>query len=157
MSLEALTWAKKIGAPSSGAKYLLIMLANYAGRKGESFYPLTEIADDMQVSVDSVRRRLGELQDAGMIARVARLRNDGSRSSDVVILLMDDETRGFAESLGWTAARVGEAAAEEGDGAEKPGIEPLADCDHPPQIATTPCGICKGVVATVRPPKRTNN
>lgn len=138
MSLEALTWAKKIAAPSSGAKYLLIMLANYAGKKGESFYPLTEIAADMQVSVDSVRRRLGELQDARMVARIARLRGDGSRSSDVVILLMDDETRAYAEALGWSAERAAAEASEEGESAQTPGIEPLADCegvvadcDHP--------------------------
>lgn len=132
MSLEALTWAKKITAPSAGAKYLLIMLANYAGRMGESFYPLAEIAADMQVSVDSVRRRLGELQDADMIARIARQRGDGSRSSDIVILLMDDEARAYAESLGWSTERTPvESEASTDDHPQTPGIEPLADCDHP--------------------------
>lgn len=130
MSLEAMTWAKRILAPSSGAKYTLFMLANYAGRKGESFYPLTDIADDMQISVDSVRRNLIQLQDAGMIARIARKRADGSRSSDLIVLLMDGETRAYAESLGWSAEPRGEAGSAERD-PETPGIEPLANCDHP--------------------------
>ncbi|MBY6242826.1 helix-turn-helix domain-containing protein [Methylosinus sp. Sm6] len=151
MSLEALTWAKKIAAPSSGAKYLLIMLANYAGKKGESFYPLAEIAADMQVSVDSVRRRLGELQDARMVARIARLRGDGSRSSDVVILLMDDETRAYAEALGWSAEG---STGEEADRAETPGIEPLADCEGVIADCDHPLPKLQGGGRTVATPKK---
>jgi hypothetical protein len=155
MSLEALTWAKKITAPSSGAKFLLIMLANYAGKKGESFYTLSDMAEDMQVSVDSVRRRLGELSDADMIARIIRMRGDGSRSSDIVILLMDDETRAYAESLGWSADRAREEnAATEGDHAQTPGIEPLANCDHPLADCYHPLADSGGGGSTGATPKK---
>lgn len=135
MSFQTLEWARRRPLKSPSAKLVLLTLASYAGERGECFPSQARLAEDTAQSVDSVQRRLGELEKMGLLVRFRRMRPDGSRTSDQIVLLHDDEARAYAQKLGWVpdVARRPETA---------PDIEPkAADCglgggaDPKPQIA----------------------
>ena len=88
MSVQAITWAISIEAPSATAKLVLILLANYADADGHAFPGQKRLAEDAGLSERSVRGALKVLEDAGVIDRTARHRADGTRTSDAYLLQM---------------------------------------------------------------------
>lgn len=109
MSVQAVTWGLKQKTGSPSAKAVLLALANYAGHDGDC-YPSQEIlANNTEQSIDSVQRRLHELEQKGLIYRCRRHGRNGWRRSDEIILLMDDRTKLAAGKLGWQDCEIGEA------------------------------------------------
>lgn len=109
MSVQAITWALKQKTGSPSAKAILLALANYAGSDGDCYPSQERLSDDTEQSVDSVQRRLRELETAGFIYRQHRQGKRGWRRSDEFVILMDDACRARAASLGW-APDVGQEA-----------------------------------------------
>lgn len=68
MSSEALVWAFRRRGLGDGARLLLLALANEAdvrGRVGE--VPRRELAELMEISLDTLDRRIRELEAAGVL------------------------------------------------------------------------------------------
>jgi len=94
MSLQALTWALDQDVPNSGAKLVLISLANYADHTSGEAYPGQKLlAQEASMTSRSVRRHLVALEKMGLIERQRRTRKDGSRTSDLYILKIANRTK----------------------------------------------------------------
>lgn len=92
MSWEALNWAQDRLTGSMGAKGVLMLLANYANQDGECFPSLRSLALRTEQSVDTVRRKIKELEARGLIERVEQWRDNGTRTVDRFRLLMHAKT-----------------------------------------------------------------
>lgn len=77
MSWEAFKWARSVETGSASAKSILLALAHYADRKGHCFPSQERIADDTEMSVDTVQRRSRVLENKGIINRIKRKRSGG--------------------------------------------------------------------------------
>jgi DNA-binding transcriptional MocR family regulator len=119
MSVQAISWALSVKTGSPSAKAVLLAIANYADANGRCWPSQRRIADETEQSIDSVQRRLRDLEKGGFIARERRDRGDGGRASDWIILRMPS-----------LAADCG---------------TPTADCDTPPRtIAAPPTALLRG-------------
>jgi hypothetical protein len=85
MSFQAVTWAieQKAGGPS--AKATLWSIANYANEHWCAWPSQATIARDSEQSIDSVYRRVLELNALGLVRRVP-LRHEGRKAPDFFIL-----------------------------------------------------------------------
>jgi hypothetical protein len=109
MSVEAITWALSFEAESATEKAILLVLANYADRDGATWWSQKAIAQQACCSDRTVRNTLVKLEERGIIKRIERLREDGSRSSDRVVLVAFmgvENSSGGAESLSGGAEPV---------------------------------------------------
>jgi len=79
MSMQALTWAKNQKVNNSGAKFVLFILADYAGADGGSCFPkISTLADDTSQNQRTVRRHLEHLEINGFISRKRQRNSNGS-------------------------------------------------------------------------------
>jgi hypothetical protein len=86
MSLDALTWASQQATGSPSAKVTLFAIANYCNPATWCGYPgQDKIAEITEQSLDSVQRRITELEAKGLLRRIP-LRHRGRRSVDFFIV-----------------------------------------------------------------------
>ena len=117
MSFQASKWAADQKAGNPSAKSVLYALANYADFNGKVFASQQRLADDTEQSVDSVQRRMKELERRGLIYRTPQTRLEkgraaGSWSVSFTVLLMDELCISFALKHGYDpAAKACENAA----------------------------------------------
>lgn len=88
MSVEAVSWAKR-QHPGASAKSVLKSIADYADEKGECWPSRRQLASDTDMSVETISRRLKDLEQGGYIVRFERTRDNGSRTSDHIRLLLN--------------------------------------------------------------------
>lgn len=72
MSFQATEWARSLPLDSLSAKFTLLMIASYAGTDDSCFPSLAKLADDTLQSVPTVRRRIREIEELGLLVRMAR-------------------------------------------------------------------------------------
>ena len=72
MSVQAIGWALSVTTNSPGSKLVLVTIANYADEQGFCWPSQALIARQSEQSIDSVQRRLRELEKAGFLVRKAR-------------------------------------------------------------------------------------
>lgn len=115
MSFQASTWAlaQKVGSPS--AKCVLLALANYADEYGECWPSQATLSRETEQSLDTVQRRLRDLEKLGLIYRRRQAKANGWRGADAIVLLVDDVARAYAEHHGFDAEAVGGAADDVGE------------------------------------------
>jgi hypothetical protein len=121
MSFQATEWARSLPLHSLSAKFTLMMIGSYAGTDGTCFPSLTTLAEDTMQSVDTVRRRIRELEQLELLVRLARWTSpdgkvvvteigDGTKpsgcrqSSDELRLLLKttgDDVEARIAALGW--------------------------------------------------------
>lgn len=101
MSFQASAWATKQRTGSPSGKALLMAIANYAGEFGECHPAISTLAEDSEQSEASVRRRLHEFVELGLVARFERSRENGSCTSNEFVLLFCDKAKDYARKLGW--------------------------------------------------------
>ncbi len=87
MSVQAITWALDYRARSVTEKVILLVLANYANEYGISWPSQRTLADQTALGERTVRRLLGAMEAKGIIRRIQRRRGNGSRQSDMILLL----------------------------------------------------------------------
>jgi len=150
MSYQVTAWAVGRKTGSSSGKALLLAIANYAQANGETYQPISRLAEDTEQSQDSVRRRLVEFEDMGLIARCSRWAESGRRLSDWIIVLYCDAAYEFARVQGWKGPKECSAARENGD--ENAAEEDAAEADEsaclPSQIARVTLANCEGHPST---------
>jgi hypothetical protein len=100
MSVEAISWALQQQTGDARSKLLLLCLANYADDKGQCWPSQSILAEQTEQSVDTVQRRLDMLEDGGLIKREKRVRDNGSYTTDLVVL-----TAPFAQPIPHIAVR----------------------------------------------------
>ena len=83
MSIEAINWALKVEMKGTCSKFILVVLANYANEKEECFPSQKLLAERCAMNDRSVRRCLLGLENLGLIERVSRKRSDGTYTSDL--------------------------------------------------------------------------
>lgn len=86
-----MTWAAKVRTGNPVLKGLLMTLANYANEDGELWHGQRRISFDAEIPERSLRRRLGELVEMGIIQITERRHPDGTRMSSLTRLLMDED------------------------------------------------------------------
>lgn len=90
MSVKALTWAKATTTGSASRKLVLLVLADYADEAWSCWPSQATIAEETELSVRQVRRILADLEEAGIVRREQRRRDDGYRTSDRIFLTSPD-------------------------------------------------------------------
>ena len=93
MSVQAMTWAWKTECPNASAKLVLMCLANYADKDGSCFPGQKTIAEECGLSLRTVKTAAQALEDAGLIKRQRRIRDDGTRTSDEYFLQFTDKVQ----------------------------------------------------------------
>ncbi len=91
MSIWAQKWAYEQSVTNSGAKFVLVALANFADEEGNCWPSQPTIARMTGQSVRTVRSHLKNLEEGGYISREGRRRQNGSYSSDYFQLLTASE------------------------------------------------------------------
>lgn len=126
MSVEAMAWAKRQHTGSMGGKSVLRALADYADEDGCCWPSQRQIARDCEMSISTVARHLVGLEAGGFFGRESRLRDNGSRSTDMIRL---NFRKGAAEA---DSAPVPPRQIE---GGVPPQIEgaPPSECGEPPR------------------------
>jgi len=89
VSIRAFNWALGTSTGKSTAKLVLLVLANYADDDGICWPSQKRVARESEQSVDSVQRRLRDLERDGLIERERRNGRNGARSTDRYHLRMD--------------------------------------------------------------------
>ena len=137
MSNQAITWAISQRTGRSVIKFLLMAIANYCDDEGKCWPRQQTLADDTEMSLDSVQRHLKELERLGMLYRTPRRYDGGQRAPDYLILLMNDEARKLASVHGWSPRKPGEdVPSDEVEDQENDPGEPVdketiaADCGY---------------------------
>lgn len=101
MSIQAVGWALKQKIPSSSAKFVLVAIANYADEDGRCWPSQHALAADTSLSERSIRNAIHALEELGILRRVERRRQDGSRTSDVIqIVAFETDDAQPAKSAG---------------------------------------------------------
>jgi hypothetical protein len=93
MSVQAITAALRVKGISSSAKFLLVVLANYADQEMKCWPSQARLSLDMNMTPRHMVRLFKELETKGIIVRKERpRRTDGSRVSALIGLLIHDDT-----------------------------------------------------------------
>lgn len=133
MSTDALHWAWKQKTGSPSALVILVRLADFANQDAEAYPSIDLLAEHTEQSPQTVRRRLRELEELGLIERLPQFRNNGSRSVDLYRLCMDDDL-----PQRQTSPKGGPSKLEG---------HPLPDCEGGPST------VGRGALPTVVPPE----
>lgn len=86
MSVQAITCAMALRSVSPSEKLLLLALANYADEQMQCWPSQRRLADDTCLTDRTVRSLLSGLEQRGIISRTERMRDDNSRTTDVITL-----------------------------------------------------------------------
>lgn len=92
MSIQAINWAIETRVGDPVLKVLLMTLGNYANIENQLWHRQELIAHDTEISVRTLRRRLGELVKLGLIQIDERRREDGGKTSSMITLLRSPAT-----------------------------------------------------------------
>lgn len=86
MSFQALAAVRDLPTANAHVVLLLYVLGQYAQADGSCFPSIETLAEDSHLSTSAVRKALKEAEVAGLIRREERVRKDGGRSSNRIIL-----------------------------------------------------------------------
>jgi hypothetical protein len=81
MSIQAMTWALSVKTGSPSLKVTLLALANYAGPTGKCWPSQEILSKQTDQSVDTVQRRLFDLEEMGLISREERPEVNGRKQN----------------------------------------------------------------------------
>ena len=156
---EAHAWARNLRLGNPYAKSVLRALAGYTNEFAVCNPGISTIADDTDLSEDTVRKRLRFLEDVGAIARFAQWRDEvgrlnkegrGKRTTDEIRLLVDSD----AEQIAARAAGE-EIAGDEADTSFSPrcqqGLNPEETNRSPAPALRQPLQCSEGLISEPEP------
>ena len=98
MSFEAMRWAWDQDIDTANSKYVLLALANLASRETATCNPSKKhLAKKTGLATRTVRDRLADLEEAGLVSVEAASRRDGSDSSNLYRLPLEEIARYIPE------------------------------------------------------------
>jgi hypothetical protein len=153
---EAHAWARNLRLGNPLAKLVLSMVTIYVDGDGTCWVSLAALADDTELSINTVRDRLTWLEDIGAIARLpqwldanGRRNGDGQgkRTSDLIRLLLDADPD-FVE-----ARARGEIVNDEAEISPPPrgGLNSAAVEASPPPALRQPSNCAEGLISEPEP------
>jgi hypothetical protein len=165
---EAHAWARNLRLNNPNAKLVLCMLSLYVDGDGYCWVAIPTLADDTELSTQTVRNRLAWLEGLGVIARLPQWLDEygrrngdqrGKRTSDLIRLLMDadqDVIEDRAERGDMTLPPAPPAPAEPaGAAAISPihgiGLNPVADPVSPTPALCQPYDSAEGLNSEPEP------
>jgi len=139
MAHEYTTWAYAQPITPSGAKFILVALADTANSDGYSFPGQKRLAYMTGQSERSVREHLAHLEEAGYVKRAQRRRSDGTRTSDAYHLPPKDTSGNIRRWAPTGKSRQGHRQISPKSPAKSAGHEPSGE---PPveELHTSPHG-----------------
>lgn len=105
MSNKATNWAQAQHVGHSGAKFVLLVLADYADQDWSCFPSVKVISQITEMGESSVRKALALLTSNGLIRSFVRRRDDGSQRSSRYQLLPDGDGTPEPEVCDWSHQR----------------------------------------------------
>lgn len=159
---EAHAWARNLRLHNSLAKLTLCMTTGYVNGEGICFVGIESLAEDTELSPDTVRKRLGWLEGIGVIARfpqwidAAGRRNGegkGRRTSDEIRLLLNADPDEIERR----------AKGNDGGDSGAPDPSPQQGLNHDQDSVSPPVALCqpsdsgKGLTSEPEPEVRTPN
>lgn len=152
MSYKASAWALEQNTGTPWRKAVLNMLAYRAGDFGECYPSQGTLAADLEMSVDTIARRLVELADAGFIRRFGRTQRSGARTSDMIVVLHNEVAAEFADALAnsqdidatlkeWAACGGNPSRRERGGRPKAEKQAPAPEREAPQPSAETPTAV----------------
>src|ERR1700683_1706574 len=181
MSLQATEGARGLPLHSLSAKFTLMMIGSYAGTDGACFPSLGRLAEDTLQSVDTVRRRIRELEQLEVLVRLARWASpDGAivltkigegekpggcrQSSDELRLQLQmtaEQVQARVDALGWGKKEAADQEDNEADRVAECNPPPLQNAILPPSTALPPspsqAAATPGVAQLCNPLNRLSN
>lgn len=93
-----MVWAKAQNIPKTGAKLVLMCLADHASEKNDyrCWAGRKQIAEDASMTTRTVSAHLNWLEENGYIRREQRHRDDGTRTTDIVHLNVEGPSANFS-------------------------------------------------------------
>lgn len=152
---EAHAWARNLRLNNPHAKLTLSMLSLYVDGDGFCFVSIPTLADDTELSAQTVRSRLTWLEQVGAIARLpqwideyGRRNSDakGRRTSDLIRLMIDDQ-----DAI--EAAATGEepAVSREADPMPQTGSDPAPETAATTLTLRRPYDSAEGLISEPEP------
>lgn len=107
MSVQAISWALSVKTGDPSAKVVLVALANYADDRGRCWPAQSTIAEQTEQSVDTVQRRIKDLENLGLLQRMERPYQNGKKGGLYFyhLLLPDVEATQNLETMPQVAVR----------------------------------------------------
>ena len=130
-----MAWAFKCPLDDPTCKFVLLAIANYSDENAKAWPSLGRLAKDTAFDRSTISRALKKLDDLGHISREPRFREDGSRSSDIIILAIGalHPPHGAKQHPPLTAPR-GVGAQSDGGRGTAPPLEPSLNLQSDPPI-----------------------
>lgn len=89
MSWKASAWAREQKGLDTTEKLLLLLIADYCDDRGACWPSVPRLAAEMETTVRTVQRAISKLELKRMLRRDPRWREDGSRTTNGIQLLMN--------------------------------------------------------------------
>jgi hypothetical protein len=99
MSWEASAWAVKQNVGTTTGKLVLVVLSIWADACGSLYWGQGDLWHQCEISEGTLRQRLNQLEENGLIVRFKMVRKDGGFTSDIIVLLHDQTARDYAAWL----------------------------------------------------------
>jgi hypothetical protein len=125
LSHDATTWARQQDVGNTPAKFLLLMLADYAGSDYSCWPGQTSLSKLTEMSERTIRRATELLVEQGLIRVFYRYRDNNSRRSCRYQLLIDGPETELPETVDWRSMKQ---------------AVPDSLTDTPPDTVTAPTG-----------------
>ncbi|MGY6695373.1 MAG: helix-turn-helix domain-containing protein [Roseinatronobacter sp.] len=99
MSIDAVGWAFTVSDLKTSEKIALVGLANFADEFGVCYPRQDTLCEMCSLAIRTLRGALSELEKRGLIARIERRRADGSRRSDVYLLVGFEKRKAITDDV----------------------------------------------------------
>lgn len=157
---EAHSWARNLRLKNPYAKLVLGMLTLYVDGAGACFVGIEALAEDTELSTDTVRKRLAWLEGVGAIARFpqwidgnGRRNGDGNgkRTSDEIRLLTSADTDMIEARAAGDEVAESDAATSEISPRSQQGLNPGPETVSPLVALGQPSDCSKGLTSEPEP------
>jgi hypothetical protein len=90
MSIKGFAWAQEVRVGDATLKVLLMTLGGYANTDNQTWHSQQKISFDTEIPVRTLRRKMQQLVDMGLILMEERRREDGTKTSSLITVLMPE-------------------------------------------------------------------
>lgn len=157
---EAHAWARNLRLGNHHAKSVLRSLTLYVNGEGEAFVGIEQLADDCELSADTVRRRLVWLEEIGAIMRVPQwidskgnrtAAEGGKRTTDLIALLWQANTEAIEARARGETVDDGEAHEHQFSPSSQQGLNQEGETVSPAPALGQPSQSCDPLISEPEP------